>query len=76
MAAGKSQSPMTITGALPPRSIASFFKPAVRAICSPVTKPPVKEIIRTSRAATSALPSSAPPVATVTTDSGNPACTR
>src|SRR5450830_1831980 len=75
-AAARLQSAMTITGALPPKSMASFFRPAVRAICSPVTKPPVKEIIRTSRQATKALPNSAPPVATVTTDSGNPASTR
>ncbi|MNC45905.1 hypothetical protein D3C75_948970 [compost metagenome] len=74
--ASRSQSLSTSTGALPPRSMASFFKPAPCAICSPVAKPPVKETMRTSRTATSALPSSAPPVATVTTASGNPASTR
>ncbi|MCY1240675.1 hypothetical protein D9M72_535310 [compost metagenome] len=66
-------SAMTITGALPPRSIASFFSPADRVIASPVVKPPVKETIRTSLADTMSRPRSAPPIATVTIPSGRPA---
>ena len=36
-------------GAFPPRSMESFFRPAVRAMLSPVENPPVKDTIRTSR---------------------------
>ncbi|MNN35224.1 hypothetical protein D3C81_1490700 [compost metagenome] len=69
----RSQSPITMTGALPPRSMAIFFRPAVLVICSPVTNPPVNEIMRTARCATRAFPSSASPVATETTSAGRPA---
>ncbi|MNY38479.1 hypothetical protein D3C86_1731090 [compost metagenome] len=71
-----SQSSSTRTGAFPPRSIASFFNPALRAMASPVAKPPVKEIIRTSRISTKALPKSTPPVAGVITEGGRPAFTK
>src|ERR1700752_3532621 len=75
-ASSRSQSLRTMTGALPPRSIASFLRPADLAILSPVANPPVKETILTSRDETSASPSAAPPVATDTTFGGMPAATR
>src|SRR5580704_14017489 len=75
-ASSRSQSFRTMTGALPPRSIASFLRPAELAILSPVANPPVNEIILTSRDETSASPSAAPPVATDTTFGGMPAATR
>src|SRR5689334_21038626 len=64
---------MTMTGALPPSSIASFFNPAERVIASPAAKPPVKDTMRTSLAITRALPTSTPPTTTVTISSGRPA---
>ncbi|OAH09487.1 hypothetical protein STSP_71970 [Streptomyces jeddahensis] len=75
-ASSRSASSMTMTGALPPRSMASFFRPAVREMASPVANPPVKDTMRTSGAATIAAAMPASPLTTVTISSGRPASMR
>ena len=63
-ALSRSLSAITITGALPPKSIVIFFNPAVFVIASPVVIPPVKETIRILLADTNSLPTLASPTTT------------
>ena len=70
----KSASGITISGALLPSSIVTFFSPATRQICSPTSRLPVKVILRTRGSRQSASPISPPlPVMHCTASGGAPA---
>src|SRR5205807_2178881 len=70
----RSASGITISGALLPSSIVTFFRPATRQICSPTSRLPVKVILRTRGSRQSASPISPPlPVMHCTASGGAPA---
>ena len=69
-----SASGITITGALEPSSIVTFLIPACLQMRSPMSRLPVKLILRTRGSDTSASPISAPePVTQCTASAGTPA---
>ena len=69
-----SASGMMMTGELDPSSMVTFFSPAVRQMCSPTSRLPVKVILRTRGSLTKASPISAPePVRHWSASGGHPA---
>ena len=71
-----SASGITISGELEPNSMVTRFSPATLQICSPMSRLPVKVILRTRRSAHRALPMAPPgPVRHCTASGGAPAST-